>query len=70
LNNEIKIFGLFLNEFEDSLTTATAHMNLRFNVNNLKSKKAVLNWYIDMNSGGTPHTEEEIERVKKLMDKL
>ena len=40
------------------------------NVNDLKFEKEVLQWYIDMNAGGTPHTAEEIFRVKKLIDKL
>ena len=38
--------------------------------NNLKTKKEVLQWYIDMNTGGTLHTAEEIKRVKKLIDDL
>lgn len=24
---------------------------------------------VDMNSGGTPHSEEEIERVKKMIER-
>ena len=40
------------------------------NVNDLQTKREVLQWYIEMNSGGTPHTEAEIERVKKLMEGL
>ena len=43
---------------------------LMIHVNNLKTKREVLQWYIDMNAGGTPHTTEEIERVKKLIDDL
>ena len=43
---------------------------LILNVNDLKSEREVLQWYIDMNVGGTPHTTEEIERVKKLIDDL
>ena len=38
------------------------------NVNDLKTKKEVLQWYVQMNAGGTPHSAEEIERVKKLME--
>jgi hypothetical protein len=38
------------------------------NVNNLKNKKDVLQWYIDLNAGGTVHTSEEIERVRRLME--
>lgn len=38
------------------------------NVNDLKTKREVLQWYVQMNNGGTPHSAEEIERVKKLME--
>jgi hypothetical protein len=33
----------------------------------LKTKQEVLQWYIELNEGGTPHTEEEINRVKELI---
>ena len=36
-------------------------------INNLKTKNEVLQWYIEMNDGGTPHTKEEIDRVKQMM---
>jgi hypothetical protein len=36
-------------------------------VNNLKSRREVLQWYIDLNTGGTVHTDDEIERVRKLL---
>lgn len=36
-------------------------------VNCLQTRKDMLQWYIDMNSGGTVHSEEEINRVKKLL---
>ena len=39
-------------------------------MNYLESKKEILEWYIDMNFGGTPHTNEEIERVKKMIQQL
>lgn len=45
-------------------------MTMILNVNNLKSEKEVLQWYIDMNAGGTPHTNEEIERVKQMIKEL
>jgi len=37
-------------------------------VNNLKTRKEVLQWYIEFNSGGTVHTDAEIQRVKKLLE--
>lgn len=39
-------------------------------INNLKTEKEVLQWYIDMNAGGTPHIKSEIERVKKMIENL
>jgi uncharacterized protein with ParB-like and HNH nuclease domain len=64
MNNEIKVFGNYLRDFEDKLSI---DIDLLFNVNNLKTKKEVLQWYIEFNSGGTPHSKEEIEKVKKLI---
>lgn len=43
---------------------------IKLNVNDLKTEREVLQWYIDMNAGGTPHTTEEIDRVKKLINDL
>lgn len=38
--------------------------------NDLKTEKEVLQWYIDMNAGGTQHTSDEIQRVKDMISKL
>lgn len=65
INNEIKVFGYRFSEFEGS----SNFMNdLRFNVNSLETRAEVLEWYIQFNSGGTVHTKEEIDRVKKLLE--
>ena len=68
VNNEIKVFGSYYKEYEDPRYLRM--IPLTFHVNNLKTEREVLQWYIDMNAGGTPHTTEEIERVKKLIDDL
>ena len=41
---------------------------IKLKKNNLKTRKEVLQWYIEMNNGGTPHTKEEINRVKILLE--
>jgi len=41
---------------------------LKFNVNDLQTRGEVLQWYIEMNSGGVVHSDEEIKRVKKLLE--
>ncbi len=40
------------------------------NVNDLKTEREVLQWYVDMNAGGTPHTSDEIEKVRKMIQEL
>lgn len=67
LNNEIKVFDTYYKDFEDKLPMG---IDLIFNVNNLQTEKEVLQWYVDMNAGGTPHANEEIERVKKMIEEL
>jgi hypothetical protein len=65
INNEIKVFGCYYNEFEDRVRGIC---DMRVNVNDLPTRKDVLEWYIQFNSGGTIHTEEEIEKVRKLLE--
>lgn len=66
LNNEFKVFGNYYEDFEDKLHSEPT---LIININNLKTRKNVLTWYIEMNSGGTIHTEKELNRVKLLLKK-
>jgi hypothetical protein len=66
LENRLPIFeGHYFKDIEGSMPWDQTQFYV--NVNNLKSRKAVLQWYIDLNSGGTVHTSEEIERVKRLL---
>ena len=64
IRNEIKVFESYYNEYTDDLRNK---FTIKVNVNDLQTEKEVLEWYIDMNAGGTPHTKEEIERVKKMI---
>ncbi len=65
MNNEIKIFGdNKFSDFEDRLGYAPS---FSVNVNDLKTRKEVLQWYIDLNAGGVAHTEDEIQKVVQLL---
>jgi len=66
IDNEIPAFGHYHNQYEDRMRMAD--VTLSINVNDLKTRKEILKWYIEMNSGGTPHNIEEINRVRKLLD--
>lgn len=67
LANQVTIFnGHYFGDIEGRLPT-TAYFN--FNVNDLKTRAEVIKWYLEMNTGGTPHTAEEIAKAKALLDK-
>lgn len=62
LDNKFKAFG-----YRSSNINLRNHWGLKFNINNLKTRKEVLQWYLEINSNGTPHTEKELEKVKRLI---
>ena len=65
LDNKIKAFGYHHKEYEDKLSIIQT--SFRFHVNNLETRAEVLQWYLDLNFGGTPHTEAERKRVINLL---
>lgn len=74
LRNELEIFitqdvnfahGYFFKDFKDSLPWEAS---FTFHVNDLKSYSEVLQWYLDLNTGGVIHTPEEIEKVKIILN--
>lgn len=67
LNNHLKVFGCYYKEFSDKLRILT--VTFKFHVASLETRADVLRWYIAFNAGGTPHSAEEIARVKKLLAK-
>jgi len=66
-NKEIKAFGQYVDEF-GKLIYNSMTPGFSVHINNLETRKEVLNWYLELNSGGVIHTSEEIERVKKLLE--
>lgn len=64
IQGEIRAFGSFFSEFTDSPRVT---QTVRVNVNDLPSRAAVIQYYLDLNTGGTPHTPAEIIRVRRLL---
>lgn len=64
--NELKVFGHYRNQIEGIPRDSTS--SVMIHINDLQTKADVLQWYIEMNEGGTPHTKEEIARVKHLLE--
>lgn len=65
LNNEITAFGVLYNDYEGRIDQ---QVNLSIWVNTLETKREVLIWYLEMNEGGTPHTEAELEKVRQMIE--
>ena len=66
VRNEIPAFGTFYRDYGDVLPWSCS---LEFMVNNLKSRAEVLQWYLEINSGGVVHTAQELARVRDLLDR-
>jgi len=64
IRNEIKVYGSYYKEYD---YIPNSKVGFIFHVNNLKTRREELTWYIQLNEGGIVHTKEELDRVKKLL---
>lgn len=67
LRDEVPVFGQNVYSKMGRVRFLCANFKLR--ICNLKNRADVLRLYLKINAGGTPHTKQEIERVKKLLAK-
>jgi len=65
MSNKIKAFGYYKKDVEGVYPRSDCYFNLY--VNDLSDYNDVLQWYIDINSGGTPHKKTEIDKVKEMI---
>ncbi len=65
LDDEIPAFGHLYSQYTDKLDLIDH--SFRWHVNDLKTRAEVLTWYLELNAGGTPHTDEELTRVRGLL---
>jgi uncharacterized protein with ParB-like and HNH nuclease domain len=65
---ELKVFGGYsVNDFEDK-ESMLRRICITYLVNHLQTRKDVLTWYLEMNEGHIAHSEEELNRVKGLLE--
>lgn len=69
LAGEVRPFGLQVRDLDRSFFSMTG-LTYRFRVaiHDFRSRKDLLQHYLDLNAGGIPHSKEELERVRKLRD--
>lgn len=67
LRNELLAFGYKYNEYGDKLYRA-GRPDFIFQTNDLETRAEVLEWYLQLNSGGVMHTSTELNRVRDLLN--
>jgi hypothetical protein len=65
---EIKPFGVSVETFNGtSLQITRIHRHVKIQMHAFKAKADLLQYYLDLNEGATPHTPAEIARVKAML---
>lgn len=64
LKDRVPAFGHCFSEYEDKLPR---YAEFVIRINELPTRTQVLTWYLQLNAGGTPHTEKELSRVLELL---
>jgi hypothetical protein len=67
MHGEITAFGHKLSDYGDKPDYLDARVS--WWINDLDTRAEVLQWYLDLNSGGTQHTSDEIAKVEALLAK-
>lgn len=65
LRDEVDVFGRRFSEWSGKLRMV--HTNFRFNIVELQTRADILRVYLSLNAGGTPHTADELNRVRKML---
>lgn len=69
LRDDLEVFGGHRrSDIKGSLHPLIASFRCR--VVSLSTKAEVLRLYLNINAGGTPHTQEELERVRRMLSEL
>lgn len=68
MENKVKVFGKYLNEYTDADRMIKGmRYDFEFHINNLPTKKQVVEWYLGLNNGGSIHTEEDLKVARYVL---
>lgn len=70
LEGKLPVFGGHYAADIEDLNNVLRQCHLRIYINELKTEAEVLEWYLELNSGGTPHTAEELDKVRVMLSEL
>lgn len=70
LAGDIKPFGLSVEDLDySSFGVKGVQWRFKFEIFDFQRKADLLQHYLDLNAGGTPHSKEEIERIREMLEK-
>lgn len=71
VDNEICAFGQHCSDFwfpiRDVAGIPSADFKVNVHMNHIETHKEILEWYYSLNSGGTPHSKEELDKIRQLI---
>lgn len=68
--DELPVFGYRKSEYSDPQVLYRHKFDFEMYVNELQTRKDLLTWYLQLNSGGTIHTTEELDKVRRMLEGL
>jgi hypothetical protein len=66
MRGEVPAFGYYRHEYADEPDILNARFS--WNIASIATRREVLEWYLNFNSGGTVHTDDELNRVRRLLE--
>ncbi len=68
LQGSVRPFGFGVDDLAGSAFSIKSRYRFRLAMHNFANRADLLQHYLDLNTGGTPHSAEEIERVRALRE--
>lgn len=69
LKGEIRAFGMLVDEFNGTrFDVSRSFFAVKFAMHAFQTRAELLQFYLDLNDGGTPHSKQEIERVRSMLE--
>jgi len=65
MRNKFQVFGKY---YAENFIRLDMRCGFKLHINDLKTEKDILQWYVEMNAGGTPHSNAEIQKVRQMIN--
>jgi hypothetical protein len=70
LSGKVKPFGLTPDDLRGSFFSVKGRYRFQVAIHTFSTREQLLQHYLDLNAGGTPHSAEEITRVRGLLESI